>query len=445
MTEYRPSTAWLRLLAGLLALAGALGLAGCGGGSGAPNNVFNTPGALTLLPGPTVVAYSGQPTVLTISGGQPPYRAFSSNSGILPVAQAVSGSSIVLLPANVTGDTDVIITAQDTPPGATAASVAVTVTVRAAPLLNSLTITPNNTECGTTAICSGQDGTATVTVLGPQGGPIAGRAIRFDVVSGPFLITTTNPGQPLVTSLTVVSDANGVASVIIKANAGAPTQFAQLRATDLTSGQQLTGTFLIQQVIDGSKILTVVPPDATITGAFKGQCSTNFVIDYFIYGGTPPYRVTSTFPTGIALFNPIVTMEGGFFEALTNGTCLDPLTFSIVDATGRQTTALLHNVEGTTAVPVPPTPTSPVTATLQKPGSGTCLGKTYSVLVSGGTAPYNPTASPPGVVFTPPAPAAPGFVSISGLIDGTTYSFAVGDASTPAQVSPTFKITCPVP
>ena len=83
----------------------------------------------------------------------------------------------------------------------------------------------------------------------------------------------------------------------------------------------------------------MVPADATIKGAFKGVCSSGFATDYYIYGGTPPYRVTSTFPNSVTLVNSIVNTNGGFFEAITNGSCVDPLTFSIVDATGRQTTA----------------------------------------------------------------------------------------------------------
>ena len=63
------------------------------------------------------------------------------------------------------------------------------VTVRAAPLLNSLTITPSGSDCGASAICSGQNGTAVVTVLGPGGGALAGRQVKFDVIAGPYGIT----------------------------------------------------------------------------------------------------------------------------------------------------------------------------------------------------------------------------------------------------------------
>ena len=188
-------------------------------------------------------------------------------------------------------------------------------------------------------------------LLAPQGVAIAGRAVRFDVLGTAHAIAI-NTAQPFVTSLIVVSDANGVASVIVRANAGAATQFAQLLVTDLTSGQQRTLNFVIQQVVDGTQVLSVVPDEANITGAFKGECSAGFRTDYFIYGGTPPYRVSSTFPASVTLVNSIVNANGGFFEAITNGGCVDPLTFTIVDATGRQTTASLRNVEGTEDRPV---------------------------------------------------------------------------------------------
>ena len=177
MTENRLFAGWLRSISALAAVAGTLGLSACGGGSGAPNNPFLGP--LTVLP-TAIVAYAGVPTTLTISGGTGPYKAFSSNPAVLPVPQTVPATTIVLLANNVSADTEVTITIQETgtvqPVGA---QVPVTVTVRAAAIGNSLTITPNLAECGTNAICSGQNGTASVTVLSPQGSPLAGRAVQI--------------------------------------------------------------------------------------------------------------------------------------------------------------------------------------------------------------------------------------------------------------------------
>ncbi len=437
MTENRLFADWLRSITALAAVAVTLGLSGCGGGSGAPNNPFLGP--LTVLPG-TAIAYSGVPTTLTISGGTGPYKAFSSNSTVLPVTQTVPATTVVLLATNVDSDTPVTITIQETgtvsPNGA---QVLIPVTVRAAPLVNSLTITPNLADCGTGAICSGQNGTASVTVLGPQGAPLAGRAVRFDVVGTAYAIVTNNPAQPLVSSLTVLSDASGVASVIIQANVNAPTQFVQMKATDLTSGQQLTGSFVIQQVTDGTKILTVVPGEAKITGPAKGICSTGFVTDYYIYGGTPPYRVSSTFPNSISLLNSTVNANGSSFRAVTNGSCVDPLTFSILDATGRQTTATLINVEGTVDVPVvPPTALAVSRTKIENPA---CTGNTFTLVVFGGTPPYN--VRPDGGTASPQTIATDGgSTNISGLLTGSGDTVVVFlDSSTP-QKSVTATITC---
>jgi hypothetical protein len=388
----------------------------------------------------TAIAYSGVPTTLTISGGTGPYNAFSSNSTVLPVTQTVPATTVVLLATNVNSDTPVTITIQETgtvtPNGS---QVPVTVTVRAAPLVNSLTITPNLADCGTGAICSGQNGTASVTVLGPQGGPLAGRAVRFDALGTAYAIATNNPAQPVVSSLVVVSDANGVASVIINASVSAPTQFVQMTATDLTSGQQLTGNFVIQQITDGTAILTVVPGTATINGAVKGICSTGFATDYYIYGGTPPYRVRSTFPNSITLVNTVVNSNGGFFEAITNGSCVDPLTFTILDATGRQTTSTLSNVEGKEDAPVV-TPVdltvAPTTVT-----NAACSNNTFKFVIVGGLPPYNVrptngTASPQTVATNG------GSTSISGLVSGSgNTSIVFLDSSVP-QKTTVATITC---
>ena len=399
MAFNRLATVWSRRFAGFFALVGVLALSACGGGSGAPNNPF-APGptpvpALSVLP-PSATVYSGTPVVLTINGGAPPYRAFSSNGTVLPVAQTIAGSSLVLLANAVSGDTAVTVTVQDSA-GQTAP---VTVTVKASTLLNTFAVTPNRNECGTTAICSGQTGTASIVVLGPGGAAQAGRQVRFDVVSGPFSILTNNPATPTAGSVTVTSDAAGTAQVVLQANLNAPTQPAQLRVTDLTSGQQLTSNFMIVQNTNGSSILTVVPADATITGAFVNECSAGARADYYIFGGTPPYTVTPSFPDAVSIANRIVNTAGGFFEAITNGTCVQPLTFSIVDATGRQTTATLNNQPGQAARPIVTLPALAITpGTVATPTGGCVNGATFRFAVTGGSGSYN-------VFFSSPATAS---------------------------------------
>src|SRR5207237_8029213 len=144
------------------------------------------------------------------------------------------------------------------------------------PLFNTLTVTPASAACGAHAICSGQTATAKVTVTGLGGVGIPNRQVRFDVVSGAFAIQSNDPANPLVSTLTVVSDQFGVAQVIVQATAGVATQPALLRATELTTGNQQTAQFTIVQTINGSTVLSVVPSDVTFVGADTTQCTNNF-------------------------------------------------------------------------------------------------------------------------------------------------------------------------
>jgi hypothetical protein len=444
MLPNRMKASLLRPILALFAFAGLLALGGCGGGSGAPNNPFAPKpepiGPLFVLP-PTLTAYAHTPATLTISGGAAPYQAFSGNQSLLPVSQLVSGNSIVLLPNDVAAATPVVITVQDAI-GQTATS---TVTVSPAPIFNTLTITPARTACGANTVCSGDTATATVTVTGNGGAGIPNRQVRFDVVSGAFFILSNNPAQPLVSTLTVTSDSNGVAPVTLQAAVNAPTQPAMLRATEVTSGNSVTGIFTIVQVTSGAAILSVVPPTATITGAFANQCSGNFRIDYYIYGGTAPYSVSSTFPAGVTLVNSVVPASGGFFTAITNGSCVNPLVFTIVDSVGRQTTATLINQPGTATPPTPPTPPALVITPTTQPGT-LCTGKTFQFLITGGTPPYGASAvtSPPQTgSAAPQTTVSNGTVSVLNIIGPfpSTTSVVVVDQSSP-QKNVTGTVTC---
>jgi hypothetical protein len=427
---------WLRPFLALCALAGLLALGGCGGGSGAPNNPFATKpapvGPLFVLP-PTAVVYSHTAATLQVSGGALPYQAFSSNSAVLPVEQNVLTGVIVLIPGDVAADTPVIITVQDGI-GQTATS---SITVRPAPLFNTLTVVPSRTVCGTNTVCSGDTATATVQVIGMGGAGIPNRQVRFDVVLGAFGIQSSNPAQPLVSSLTVVSDATGSARVVLQATVNVPTQPAEIRATDLTTGNSVTASFTIVQQTDGSAILSVIPATATITGPDNAHCSVGVRVDYFIYGGTPPYHVAPSFPDAITMVNTTVFGSGGSFEVITNGSCVNPLTFTIVDAIGRQTTATIINQLGTTVVP-PPTPP----AALKLSGitsAPTCTGKVFSFVITGGTPPYTVSA-PAATASTMTVSSNGGGFTVSG-VTAPGASVGVADSGSPLQ-SVSATITC---
>jgi hypothetical protein len=436
MLEHRLPGWLLRPLLYLLALTGLLSLAACGGGSGAPNNPYQPgPGA----PPPVVVqpssinVFSGVPTTLTIVSGTGPFSVFSDTPSVLPVAQTVTGPTIVLLANQVAADTTVQLTVQD----ATGQTVPVGVIVKPAPLLNNLSFAPSGGDCGTD-LCSAQTGTARVAALAPGGAPLVGRQIRFDVVYGPIFFNPANPAQPQAQSVTVVTDNAGVAAVSLQAIANSTTQPAQLRATDLTTGNQQVANFtVVNNTTANQSPLVVVPNNASIFGPDKNTCSSGFRVDYYIYGGTPPYSVQSTFPNAVVLTNNVVPSSGGFFTAVTNGACVKPLTFTIVDSAGKQTTALLTNDVGTSDVAAPPAPValsiSPATAT------GACGGTEYDFAVVGGPPGYNAITSP----------ALPSQPTVSGNIVKVTATGAptavinvtVIDQSNPQQ-SATAQITC---
>jgi len=433
----RFTTAWLRPALTLLGLTGLLALGACGGGSGAPNNPYvSTPVApvLTVLP-LSLVAYSGVPATLAITGGTAPFQAFSSDQTVLPVAQNVSGYTVVLLPNKVSADQTVIVTVQD----AAGQTKPVTVTVKAAPIFNALTFTPSGPDCGA-GLCSGQNGTASVTATGPAGAPLASRQIRFDVIYGPIGIATNNPASPVAATLTVATDVNGVATVGVQAQVNAPTQPAQIQATDVTSGQRQVANFtVVNSTIAGQSPLAVQPNTATITGADKNTCSTGFRIDYFIYGGNPPYTVSSTFPASVSLNTNTVNASGGFFEATTNGSCVNPLVFTIVDAAGKQTTASLINQPGTND----PATAAPLVMSPPSTTSKTCTGSTFTLTVIGGSGSINITASPSGATISPAVVAAGGgTTNISGLLTGSgVTTITAVDSSSPRLIT-SATITC---
>jgi hypothetical protein len=387
-------TAWIRPAIALLAVAGILTLSACGGGSGAPNNPYTpgppAPSLLTVVPD-EATAYAGTPLILSIAGGTPPYFAFSANPAALPVPGTITSNTVALMANAVDVAQPANVTIRDS-----AGQVAVSeITVRPAVLLPaSITIVPNSAPCPGGDACSGQTSVATVRATGPGGAPLAGRQVRFDVVQGTFTLATTNPGSPLAATQTVVTDANGDARVIISVPPNTPTQIGLLRATDLTSGSQVTGQFVIAQVTAGEGVLSVAPSGTvTITGPAQNVCSAGVRVSFYVFGGTPPYRVVTNFPDAVTLVGTPVLTNGGGFDIVTNGSCFTGLTFAITDATGRTLTTGVPSVSNQpgTQAPTPPTPapTLVITPPTQSVSGNCATNRTYQFAVIGGTPPYS--------------------------------------------------------
>ena len=446
-------TAWLRHGATLLATAGVLALTACGGGSGAPNNPYTpvaaTPGPLTVVPD-EAVAFAGTPLILSIGGGTPPYQAFSGNPAALPVPQNVTGNTLALMANNVDAAQPANITIRDAG-GQTALA---EITVRPAVLLPaSLTIVPNAAPCDGGDVCSGQTSVASVRVTGPTGSPIPGRSVRFDVVQGQFSLQTTNPGSPLAQTQTVVSDANGDARVIVSVAPATPTQIGLLRATELTTGSQVTAQFVIAQVTNGEGVLSVAPSgNTTITGPAQGVCSSGVRVSHYVFGGTPPYRVVVNFPDAVTLVGTPVQMNGGGFDVITNGTCFENLSFAITDATGRTISVGLPTVTNGPGAQAPttPTPVVPLVVSPSSVGSSTsrldCSSTSTVQFVITGKTPFSAATSQMLLLAPNPVATSPGTLSVSGLTNGpvgspNTFSITIGDGNTPQQFA-TVQIFC---
>ena len=445
--------ATLRSALALLGTAGILLLSGCGGGNGAPNNPYTPPPpvvpALQVLP-PTITVYPGTPATLTISGGVPPYRAFSSDATALPVTTNVSGSTLVLAANNVAAATTVTISVQDS---ASTAPFNVTANVSPAPLLpTTVRVTGNTTPgCDSTdnTVCSGSTGTARVKVTGNGGTGIAGRSVRYDVIQGNFQLVSTNPAQPLVQTLTVTTDANGDAVGVINVPSNTPTQSGIIRATDINTGQSVTGSFLIQQITVDGAVLAVLPQgNTTITGPDNLHCSSGVSVTNYIFGGTPPYTVGTNFPQAVTISPTTVTRNGGAFVTTTNGACFTNLTYVITDATGRVIPNGAYPTVTNELGAGPPVP--PPSALVVTPGAiarNNCVpANSFPFVGTGGSPPYfavvlsttsttSPVVSPQNNITSGTA------VNVSGITSPSTTVVQLADNSSPRQTA-TVTIDC---
>jgi hypothetical protein len=389
---------------GLIALAMTgvvLTLPGCGGGGseGAPLNPSPSPSnPLPISVNPAAVTvYFNQPVSLLISGGVGPFRVFSSNPSILPVLQDVIGSTITISPNNVLEDTPVDLTITDITGGTTRATVTVKPSTVA---VGNLEITPSAASPGVgcaPAVCSGQTAVAILTVKSATGTPLAGRQVRFDALQGQFNFTLDDAGSQLTKSITVTTDSTGRATVRLRADSNAATAFALIRATDVANGSRIDKSFAIAQFTDGTGTLSISPNSWKITGAFKGLCSGGAEAGFYIFGGTPPYRVVSSAPDAIQVGNlfggsvfggvTTVSSNGGYFVGRTTGVCVvnsNSILF-VTDATGRTAGAGFENTEGSAEIP-----TSPPPAALAVSPSAVSLRASIPVSV---TAPATPPAT----------------------------------------------------
>ena len=339
-----------------------------------PVTVRPVPIAGALVVTPTVLnIYSGTASRITINSGVGPFQVFTSDAAVLPVTQAVTGNTITLNAPTVSVDTVVTLTVRD----AAAQTATIAVTVRPSPILGVISVTPSsNTTCGgvaantldRAAICSGESGVASITVRSAVS-VLPNRQVRFEVVQGAFNFVVDQAGAVLAKTITVVTDQNGKADVVIRTDAGVPSQAALIRATDLTSGNRVDGAFTIVQAINGTAILSVLPSTYSGSGGLVRECLA-FSGDYVIYGGTAPYTITNGLPNAGTLSTASgsgqvvsVANQGGIFRftsfAVADGCGGFTVPITIADAAGRVTSVTFAVTAGTAPRVVVPAVLSP--------------------------------------------------------------------------------------
>jgi hypothetical protein len=261
---------------------------------------------------------------------------------------------------------------------------------------NAITITPGSTACAP-AICSGGDAIASATLS--QGGiPLAARGVKFEVVSGDFLFITSAVGAPetLGTNVTTITDQAGLASARIRAGTAATNQTGILQITDLGSGAfQRTSLFLAQSTAAQAGFFTI-PSSISYTGPNTQTCATSATLasDVFVYGGTPPYKVSNTAPNALLVSASVISVSGGSVRVTPSGVCLDSAAIGFTDAAGRTISVTVSNTVGTVAVPAPPAfDISPTAVTL-----GTCTAVANVIAVGGQSSGVYTTASNSPVV-----------------------------------------------
>ena len=392
-----------------------------------------TGAALAISPA-TVTLFPDMPFTFNIAGGSGSYSATSSVPAVLAVPTNVNGTSFSVTPSAVSADIAVDITVRDAR-GATAVA---KVTVKPSSLLNQITFTPlapTGGDCGTNTICAGGD--AQVIVKASRNGVnLPNRRIRFEVFQGAFQIVNPATGT-LVNSLEVLTNDQGDAIVRITANAGATTQVATIQTTDITDSTSplvRRYNFNIIRSVSGVAVLSVLPSASVkIAGARGtdgiGSCPTLSKVDYYIFGGTPPYSVASPRPDVASVSPAMVTASGGKFT-VTITDCVT-VSFVVSDASGRtlETSPLIAE-RGASSSSSPPS-----TFAVSPSSLAIACGTSGSVTVSGTGTSYSTSVigvtSGPGLRVT----ASTGLMSTAGTsvtigaIAGSVFSSPVVEFS----------------
>ena len=97
-------------------------------------------------------------------------------------------------------------------------------------------------------------------------------------------------------------------------------------------------------------VLSVVPSTLTATAATTanggppaGHCSAGYGGEFFVYGGSAPYRIDNTAPDAMVINKTTVDDRGGSFTVNFTGTCIAPAIITVVDKLNHNVQIILNN------------------------------------------------------------------------------------------------------
>ena len=438
-----------------------LSLSSCGGGNSSTTPVVSS----TLLAAPaTFIAFGNTPNTVAITGGKGPFTVTSNNAAVVPVTALVPGASFIFTPTNVTVNTPVTLTVTDSAAATSVVTVTVTPstipsgTIKLSNAAGSICAPVNNAALSAATLCAGETGTASVTLQDATGAAIANRTVRFEALTIGATFAATANAAIFSRVASVNTDAQGVATVALRADVESSSEAAFLRATDTVSTHRVDTWITVLKQTNGASALNVVPTTGGMVGYFSNECP--FVRrEFSVYGGTAPYAVTLPAANTLVLANEsaaatagsgiTVAKSGGRFTAENAAAaCTTSSTLmTITDAAGAITTANYTTAPGSVArSTTPSTDLTVLPATLSltaDPLSTYCSSSSTRYSVSGGTAPYLASASIPQITATLSGVSDIniGFVSSSKwrLLKGQTTRILVLDAAGKVAVA---SISC---
>jgi hypothetical protein len=437
------------LAGGLLVAAAGLMLAACGGG-GAATSTGPNQGGLPVMQPDGATFYAGIPNTIVITGGKRPYVMTSSEPSVLPVPLTVNSSTVEVVPANP-GVIDTGLPAGSLPIRTVniqlrdaAGNVAAPISIKVGQNFLTGYGVAFNSNCPTVgsattapAACAG--GETELLLQSVTNGSLHGnRAVRFEVLKGPFSFVQLPNATIVGNTYTTTTDHEGKAIALIRVNQNVPSQLAVLRVIDVATGVYVDQVFPISTGAPRST-LTAIPNAFTFTAAQKGVCGTGSG-QFLVFDGIPPYTALSSDPN-VSVSPSSTNANPGLFtiSAFNPGICLTGSTIVITDSTGARTTVTVDTKEGT-AEPTPPPPVAVAPATITL-----ACGTSGSVSVVGGAGGYIVNSTHPRVT----AVASGTTITITRLAGDagasfpTTGAVSITDGSSTATVTLTVPANCP--